>query len=150
LLHGILAARLREPDRRAALHALAVAIGAATVALAIELEGPWLTVALGVEGAMVAVLGLVSAQRAFRLGGMAVMAAAVGRYLLLSATKTPAVFAFFNEAFTVGLALAAILYLVAWHSRRSARAPASEITAAVVAASVLVVVAFTAQNEIYW
>lgn len=150
LLHGVVAARLRGPDRRGALHALAVAIGAATVALAIELEGPWLTVALGVEGAMVAVLGLISAQRAFRLGGMAVLAAAVGRYLLLSATKTPAVYSFFNEAFTVGLALAIILYLVAWHSRRSGHAPASEITLAVVVASVLVVIAFTAQNEIYW
>src|SRR5690606_5583688 len=34
--------------------------------------------------------------------------------------------------------------------RRSGHAPASEITLAVVVASVLVVIAFTAQNEIYW
>lgn len=150
LLHGILAAQLRTTDRRAALHALAVAVGAVTVALAIELDGPWLTVALAVEGALIAVLGLISTQRAFRLGGFTILAVATGRYLLLSATKTPAVFAFFNEAFAVGLVLAGILYLVAWHTRRSPLARPSEVTLAVGAASVLVVIAFTAQNEIYW
>ena len=150
LVHGGLAAQLRVPDGRAALHALAVAIGAATVALAIELDGPWLTVALAVEGALVALLGLLSRQPAFRLGGTVLLAAAVARYVLLSITRPPAVFSFFNEAFTVGLVLAGILYFVAWRYRQSGEAPSSETTLAVVAASVLVVIACSAQNEIYW
>ena len=154
LVHGALASRFRAADGRAALHALAVAIGALTVALAIELDGPWLTIALAVEGALVLLLGLLRAGRGFRLGGAALLAAAVVRYGLLSLTEVPATFSFFgNEAFIVGLTLAAILYAVAWRYRREeadAESPWSGTTSAVVTASVLVVAACSAQNEIYW
>ncbi len=153
-VHGALASRLHTIDRRAALHTLAVAIGAATVALAIELDGPWLTIALAVEGALVVVLGLMLAERGFRVGGAALLAAAVLRYSLLSLTDVPATFSFFgNEAFVIGLTLAAILYAVAWRYRRAesdAESALSGTTFAVITASVLVVAACSAQNEIYW
>jgi uncharacterized membrane protein len=153
--HGAVTARLWGSDRRAALHALAVAIGALTVALAVQLDGPWLTVALGVEGALVIVLGLHLGERAFRLGGAGVMAAAVFRYMGLTLPDRPAVFhPIAHEAFVIGLLLAALLYWVAWYARRIERAGAarafSGTTIAVVVASFLVVVACSAHNDAYW
>ena len=154
-LHAVVVERLWTSDRRAALHALAVALGAVTVAAAIELEGPWLTVALAVEGTLVVVLGMHLRQRGFRLGGAALIVAAVFRYVALSLTSQPAVFhPIAHEAFIMGLALAAMLYALAWYSRRFERGGAdralSGTTLAVVAASILVVVACSAHNEAYW
>ena len=75
--HGALAWRLWLPDRRAALNALAVALGAVTVALAVHFDGPWLTVGLGVEGALVVAIGLSLDERGFRLGGAGLLASAI-------------------------------------------------------------------------
>lgn len=153
--HGAAAARLWRPDRRAGLHALAVAVGALTVALAVRLDGPWLTVALAAEGAMLVALGRHLGERAFRLGGAALLAAAVVRYIALSLPDRPAVFhPIAHEAFVMGLVLAALLYAVAWYQRRAdptgAGRALSGATVAVVAASVLVVVACSAHNDAYW
>lgn len=153
--HGALASRLWRQDRRAGLSALAVALGAVTVALAVQLDGPWLTVALGVEGALVGAIGLALDERGFRLGGAGLIAAAVVRYLALSLPETPAVFhPVGHEAFAMGLVLAALLYALAWYMRRIEKAEAgralSGTTLAVVVASVLVVLACSAHNDAYW
>ena len=153
--HGAIAWRLWRPDRRAGLNALAVALGAITVALAVQFDGPWLTVGLGVEGALVVAIGLSLDERGFRLGGAGLLAAAVARYVALSLPETPAVFhPIAHEAFVMGLWLAALLYGLAWYARRTEKAEAdrafSGTTVAVVVASVLVVVACSAHNDAYW
>lgn len=154
-IHGVMAARIWHIDRRAALNALAVAIGAVTVACAIELDGPWLTVALAVEGALVSAIGRRMDVRGFRIGGAALLAAAIVRYLDLSLPASPAVFhPVASEPFAMGLTLAALLYALAWFYRRheDARAerPLSGTTMSVIAASVLVVVAASAHTWDYW
>ena len=154
-VHGAIAWMTWSPDRRAALHALAVAVGALTVALAIELDGPWLTVAIGVEGALVVWLGLALGERGFRLGGAALLAAAIVRYFIVTLPATPTVFhPIASEPFAMGLALAALLYALAWVYRRREGELAGRLrsatTACVVAASVLVVVACSAHNDLYW
>ena len=107
-------------DRRAALNAFAVALGAVTVALAVQLDGPWLTVALGVEGALVVAIGLSLNERGFRLGGAG--SARVGRRAVRRCCRcrqTPAVFhPIAHEAFVMGLVLAGLLYALAWYWRR--------------------------------
>jgi len=151
--HGALAWRLWHEDRRAGLNALAVALGAVTVALAVQFDGPWLTVGLGVEGTLVVVIGLLLDERGFRLGGAGLLGAAVVRYVALSLPETPAVFhPIAHEAFVMGLLLASLLYLLAWYMRRVATASRvlSGATVAVVVASVLVVVACSAHNDAYW
>ncbi len=154
-VHGAIAWRLWVEDRRAGLNAVAVALGAVTVALAVQLDGPWLTVGLGVEGALVVAIGLSMNERGFRLGGAGLLASAVARYLALSLPESPAVFhPVAHEAFVTGLVLAALLYAVAWYWRRIEKADAenalSGTTLAVVVASVLVVVACSAHNDAYW
>jgi hypothetical protein len=154
-VHGVIAWRLWASDRRAALHAMAVGLSALTVALAIELDGPWLTVALAVEGALVSAIGREMAVRGFRIGGAALLAAAVLRYFDLSISASPAVFhPIASEPFAMGLTLASILYGLAWYYRRHERERASRALSAttmgVVAASVLVVVACSAHTWDYW
>ncbi len=153
--HGGLAWRLWDEDRRAGLNAFAVALGAVTVALAVQFDGPWLTVGLGVEGALVVVIGLLLDERGFRLGGAGLLGAAVVRYVALSLPETPAVFhPIAHEAFVMGLVLAGLLYALAWYMRRVEKAdadrPLSGTTLAVIVASVLVVVACSAHNDAYW
>lgn len=154
-VHAAFLWRFWTDDRRAALNALAVALGAVTVALAVRLDGPWLTVALAVEGAAIAVIGWMLAERSFRIGGALLLAAAVVRYFLLSLPASPSVFRpVASEPFAMGLVLAALLYALAWYARRQEREraarPWSATTAAVVSASVLVVVACSAHNWDYW
>jgi uncharacterized membrane protein len=153
--HAALGWRLWHDDRRAALNACAVALGAVAVALAVQFDGPWLTVALGVEGALVVAIGWSLEQRWFRFGGAGLLAASVVRYLVLSVPETPAVFhPIVHEAFVVGLVLAGLLYVLAWHSRRIEKAEAgnalSGTTVSAVVASVLVVIACSAHNDAYW
>jgi len=152
--HGGLARTLWLPDRRAALNALAVALGALTAALAIELDGPWLTVALAVEGAAIVAIGVHLRERAFRYAGGGVFVVAVFRYVALSLSEQPAVFhPVAHEAFVMGLVLAGLLYALALYARRvepDAAPLLSWRTGAVVLGSVLVVVACSAHNDAYW
>lgn len=152
--HGALTKALWNPDRRAALNALAVALGALTAALAIELDGPWLTVALAVEGAAIVAIGLHLRERAFRYAGGAVLGMAICRYFALSLSERPAVFSLLaHEAFVMGLVLAALLYALALYARRfepEGTPLLSWRAAATVLGSVLLVVACSAHNDAYW
>ena len=152
--HGALTKALWNPDRRAALNALAVALGALTAALAIELDGPWLTVALAVEGAAIVAIGLHLGERAFRYAGGAVLGVAICRYFALSLSERPAVFSLLaHEAFVMGLVLAALLYALALYARRfepEGTPLLSWRAGATVLGSVLVVVACSAHNDAYW
>ncbi|HET6317474.1 MAG TPA: DUF2339 domain-containing protein, partial [Chloroflexota bacterium] len=92
-VHGGLAWWLRGPDRRSSLHALAVALGAVTIACALRLDGHSLTVALAIEGALVVAIGLTLGEAWFRMGGAALVLAGVMRYFGLSLPTKPTVFA---------------------------------------------------------
>ncbi len=152
--HGALTKALWSPDRRAALNALAVALGALTAAFAIELDGPWLTVALAVEGAAIVAIGLHLGEQAFRYAGRAVLGVAIFRYFALSLPERPAVFHLLaHEAFVTGLVLAALLYALALYARRfeaEGTPLLSWRTAGTVMGSVLIVVACSAHNHAYW
>jgi uncharacterized membrane protein len=154
-LHAVIAWTLRKVDRGAALHALAVAVGALTVALALRLDGPWLTVALGVEGLAVIVVGLQLAQPWFRLAGFVLIGSAILRYIALSLSATPVTFQLFHDQpFAIGAFLAAVFYLAAWRyhasSMRGLREGRQGLLLSVLVGSVLLVVALSAENDVYW
>jgi hypothetical protein len=154
-VHGGLAWWLRGPDRRASLHALAVALGAVTIACALRLDGPSLTVALAIEGAFVVALGLTIGELWFRLGGAGLLVFAVMRYFGLSLPAKPTVFALFqDEPFAVGVFLALVLYGVALvyrrHDQETLFEKRSGMTLAVLGASALLVVALSAESQLYW
>jgi uncharacterized membrane protein len=154
-VHGGLAWWLRGPDRRASLHALAVGLGAVTVACALRLDGPSLTIALAIEGALVVALGLTIGELWYRIGGAGLLVAAVMRYFGLSMPAKPTVFALFqDEPFAVALFLTLVLYAVAWAYRRHDVEALPEkrngMTLAVIGASALLVVALSAESQLYW
>ena len=152
--HALLASQLRAPDRRSALHALAVALGAVTIACALQFDGPWLTVALATEGALVVALGLMLGEGWFRIGGAALLVSAICRYAALSLPATPPVFRWFqDEPFVMAGVLAAALYLVAWRYRVAADAVRERRIGqmlAVLLASIFIVVALSVENSVYW
>jgi hypothetical protein len=129
-----------------------VALGAVTIACALRLDGPSLTVALAIEGALVVALGLTIGEVWFRLGGAGLLIAAVMRYFGLSLPAKPTVFALFqDEPFAVGMFLALVLYGVAWVYRRHDPEALFErrngMTLAVLGASTLLVVALSAESQ---
>jgi uncharacterized membrane protein len=154
-VHAGLAWILRQVDRAAALHALAVGIGAATIAVALRLDGPWLTAALAVEGGLVIWLGLTLATGWYRIAGAGLLLSAILRYGSLSLPVKPAVFTLFgDEAFAMGATIAAVFLAVAWIYRRydPSRLPEERmgLIVPVLSACVLLVIALSAENDNYW
>jgi Predicted membrane protein (DUF2339) len=126
-----------------------------TIALALHLDGPWLTIALGIEGLAVIIVGMQLAQPWFRLGGFGLIIAAILRYIDLSLSATPTVFSLFrDQPFAVGAFLAGVLYLAAWRYRAFATGGHREgeqgMLVAVLLGSVMLVVALSAENSVYW
>ncbi len=151
--HGGIAWQLRRADRGGALHALAVALGAVTIACALQFDGPWLTVALVTEGALVVTLGLALGEAWFRVAGAALLVTAIGRYAGLSLPATPPVFRWFqDEPFVMALVVATALYFVAWRYRQSeaVRERRLGLALAVLLASMFVVIALSVENSLYW
>ena len=90
----------------------------------------------------------------FRGAGAVLLAAAIGRWVGLHLPVTPAEFhPVWNETFLLGAWLVLLLYVVAWlHHRAEPRVTAhrESVAALLVAASVLTVLALTAESTKYW
>lgn len=155
-VHGLLARRYWAIDRAAGLHALALAITAGAIATALHFDGPWLTVALGLEGALIVVIGLRLQQEWFRLGGTVVLTVAALRWLFLSALEpAPARFRLLlNESFAVGILLVALFAFVAWryylHRQVDDRVSQQGLRLFAVGAAILLVIVLSAENGAYW
>jgi uncharacterized membrane protein len=154
LLHVAVAWHLRPRDVTAALHALAVGFSLVAAAVAVELDGTWLTAAWAAEGAAVAWVGLRVRRSWFRGAGAVLLTVAIGRWLGLHLPDTAADFhAFRNEAFLLGAWIVALLYVLAWlHTRTEPRAAAhhESVAALLVSASVVTVLLLTAESTKYW
>lgn len=154
LLHAAMAAWLRTRDGAAAFHALAVAFTLTAATVAVELDGAWLTAAWAAEGAAVVWIALRVGEGWLRTGGALLLAAAAGRWLVLSVPTTPAHFRLVsNEAFLLGTWIVGLLYLLAWRHRRHAEEPGTHrrsVATLLVAASALTVVLLSGQNASYW
>jgi uncharacterized membrane protein len=103
----------------------------------------------------VIVVGLQLGQQWFRFAGFGFVIAAVLRYIDLSLSATPTVFRLFqDQPFAVGAFLAGVLYLAAWRYRRFAmeghREGQQGMLLAVLLGSVMLVVALSAENRVYW
>ena len=119
--HGALAAFLLARSRDYALHFAAVAFSLFTVAVALQFDGPAVTVAWAAEGAAIVALGLHERRDWLRLAGSGLFAVAVARALELLTTSPPANYTVLlnvraaSTAFVIALA-----YLIAWLHRRYA------------------------------
>lgn len=123
--HGVLAAFVLGKSRGHALHFAAVAFSLLTVAVALQFDGPAVTVAWAAEGAAIIALGLHERRDWLRFAGTVLFAVAVARALQLLTTAPPANYVVVLNARAASTAFViALAYLVAWLHRTQADRPA--------------------------
>jgi uncharacterized membrane protein len=133
-------------DKRITLALVGVALLFVTLAIPIQLEAHWITLAWAVQGAILAWISVRLSSAAWRAGSLAVFALAVFRYLAFDtpwnfrAVFTPVV----NAYFLSGLALAVALGVGAWLLRAGARREAIGV-----ALAAMFVTWFATTAEIY-
>ena len=129
--HGVLAAGMLRRYRDDALQFAALAFSLLSIAVALQFDGPAVTVGWAVEGAAIVALGLHERREWMRAGGAILFAIAVVRALELLVTVAPAnhVVLLNPRAASAGLVIA-LSYLLAWLHRRQADAGGTDIATA--------------------
>ena len=152
--HGGVAVALGRVERSSAAHVLGVGLVLLAVAIAVQLDGVWVTVLWAGEAAVVTAIGLRERRDWMRAGGAVLLVLAIAQVLQLLAAPVPSSYAIlFNQRVGGGGCVIAVLYLAAWLHRRArpdARASLTEATVGVIAANVLTLVVLTAEINAFW
>ena len=153
--HGALLGFARRVDPRAALHFLVVAVTLAMVALAVRLDGAWVTMLWATEAAGLIWLGLREDRAWIRVGGALLLGSSVLGLLALQLAPVPAAYTvFLNQRATLGLFIVGIFFLVARLHERIDPDTASHrrraIAVAVVGANALMLVTLSAEISGFW
>jgi uncharacterized membrane protein len=133
-------------DKRVTLTLVGVALLFVTLAIPIQLDAHWITLAWAVQGAILAWMSVRLVSAAWRWGACAVFALAVGRYLVFDTAWSyrPAFTPLLNAYFLSALALAVALAAGAWLLREMA--PKESIALALAA---VFITWFASTAEIY-
>ncbi len=155
LAHGALTGFVRRIEPRAAMHFLVVAVTLSVVAVAVPLDGAWVTLLWATEAAGLIWLGLLERRAWMRFGGALLLGVSVLRLLALQLAPVPAIYTvFLNQRATLGLFIVGILFLVAWlHARidpDGIRHRHRAIAVAIVGANALVLVTLSAEISAFW
>jgi uncharacterized membrane protein len=151
--NGVLAAALLERRRGLALHYGALAFTLLLIAIAIEFDGPAVTVGWAAEGAVIVALGLRERRAWLRAGGALLFGIAVTRAIGLLLAPAPIHHVvMLNPRALAALLVIALSYLLAWLHHRDDETPNRDfaIAATLVAAQVLALVLFTSEIYAYW
>ena len=155
LAYGGLTVLTRRIDTRAAMHLLVVTITLAVVAVAVQLDGAWVTVMSATEAGGLIWLGLRERRSWIRLLGVLLLAVSVLRLMALQFAAIPAVYTvFLNQRAMLGLFIVGVFCLVAWlHARTdpdadSYRRPA--MATAIVTANVLMLATLSTEIHAFW
>ncbi|HTM24718.1 MAG TPA: DUF2339 domain-containing protein [Vicinamibacterales bacterium] len=150
--HGALAVTLLHHRRDQALHFAALAFTLLMIAIALQFNGPAITVGWAAEGAVVIALGLHERREWLRLGGGVLFTVAVGRAVLLVLGTPIYQEGLLNSRAGCALFVAVLCYVLAWLHRRRSDVPASEfaIAATLVAAQIVTLALVTGEIHVYW
>jgi uncharacterized membrane protein len=153
-VYAIAAFAARGWHRDASLHGAALAATIAGAACAMRFRAPWLSVALGIEGAALVWLGLRERRHWLRHVGSLFLSAGVALLLaLLARPLSLGDWPFLNARAVSAAALVLILYVAAWETRRLA-SPAGSLAFAigrlVIIANVLTILALSAEISAYY
>ena len=151
--NGAIAAGLLSRRRDYAIHFVALAFTLLSIAIALQFDGPAVTIGWAAEGAAIVALGLRERRDWLRLAGVALVGVAVVRTLdmLLGhpapINQTP----FLNERALSAAFVMALSYVLAWLHHRDAGAPdrATAIGVALIAAQFLGLVILTSEINAY-
>jgi uncharacterized membrane protein len=153
LWHLAAAAAIARRSREYALHTAAVGFTLLTIAVALLLNGVWMTAAWAAEGAIIIAAGLHERRDWLRTAGAWLFAIAIARLLdLLFSTPPIAQTALFNRRAACATFLIALAYALAWLHHRDPTAPPRRIetAAAVVVAQALTIALITSEIVGYW
>ncbi len=151
--HWALAAGLAARRRDHAIHFAALGFTLMSIAIAIEFDGPAVTVGWAAQGAVIVALGLRERRDWLRFGGLVLSVIAAGRAVELLVSVAPAGHVvFLNARAAAGAFVAGLCYLLAWLFYRDPVAPQRKmmIAASVVAAQVIVLALLTGEINAYW
>ena len=150
---GALAAWLWTRRREQALHLVAVGCTLAAIAVALLFDGPAVTAAWAVEGALVIALGLREDLGWMRAAGVLLFAVAVGQTLARLGTQAPVnQIVFLNPRAACAALVVALCYGLAWLTHRKDRAPGrgAGTTTAVLTAQFVTLALLTSEINGYW
>jgi hypothetical protein len=155
LTHGGLAAVVRRIEPRAATHVLVVAVTLAVVAIAVQLDGAWLTMLWATEAVGLIWLGLGERRFWIRASGALLLGVSVLRLLAIQLAPVPAAYSVFvNQRATLGLCIVGLFALVAWlHARLTPDAVSHRrlaVATAVVGAHALMLVTLSTEIHAFW
>ena len=149
---GAVAGALWRRRRALAAHFVALGLTLLAIAIALEFDGPAVTVGWGAEGFAAVVLGLRERRRWLRLAGLALVAIAVGRAeVLLFAEPRSGQLLLVNRRAACALFLIALAYAIAWLQARSDDVLARRwhVAAAIITAQVLTLSLVTSEIDAY-
>lgn len=151
--NGAIAAGLLSRRRDYAIHFVALAFTLLSIAIALQFDGPAVTVGWAAEGAAIIALGLRERRHWLRLGGLALFAVAVVRTIeMLLGHQAPInQMPVLNErALSAGFVMA-LSYVLAWLHHRDPEAPerAAAIGLALIVAQFLGLVILTSEINAY-
>ena len=153
--YGGLSVLTRRIEAHAAMHVRVVAVTLAVVAVAVQLDGAWVTMLWATQAGGLIWLGLRERRTWIRIGGALLLGVSVLRLLAIQLAAVPAIYTvFLNQRATLGLFIVGVFCFVAWlHTRTdpdavSHRRPA--MATAVVAANVLMLVTLSTEIHAFW
>jgi uncharacterized membrane protein len=153
LWQGVLAAWLVNRRRDLALHFAALGFTLLSIAIALQFDGPAVTIGWAAEGAVIIALGLRERRGWLRAAGVVLFAIAIGRAMSLLTTDREVGEAVLLNARAASAALIAVLcYVIAWLHYRDADAPDRDVAigAALVTAQVVTLALLTSEITAYW
>jgi uncharacterized membrane protein len=119
--HGLLAAMFWTRDRDRAVHFAALAFTLLSIAMALQFDGPAVTVGWAAEGSAVIALGLFERREWMRAGGALLFTIAIFRTLdMLLGPSLANHVVLFNTRAACALLVVALAYAIAWLHRRDA------------------------------
>lgn len=151
--YGVLAFAARGFHREAMLHAIALASALTAIACAIQFDGPWLVVAIAMEGAVLVWLALTSQRLWLRLWGGALIVLAIVRAMALLTEPVPISYLPLMNPRTLScLFIVMVLYALAWFHGRDATTSARPLPrhALIIAANVLTLVILSAEIDAFF
>jgi hypothetical protein len=152
--YGGLSVLTRRIEAHAARHVLVVAVTLAMVAVAVQLDGAWVTILCATQAGGLIWLALRERRAWIRLGGALLLGVSVLQLLAIQLAAVPAVYTvFLNQRATLGLFIVGVFCLVAWLHARSDpdtvnRRPA--MATAIVAANVVMLMTLSTEIHAFW
>ncbi len=151
--YGALAVVVRRLEPRAATHILVAAVSLAVVAVAVPLDGAWVTMLWTTEAAGLIWLGLRERRAWIRVGGALLLGVSIVRLIALQLGPVPAAYAVFvNHRALLGLFVVGVLCLVAWAYARTDPDGdhAGGLAMAIVGANVLMLATLSTEIHAFW